>query len=467
MKLKIITLLFICILINNKISAQQMLGISNSNYSGTDALYLNPSFVSGSPYKVFIKLFSVQMGVNNNYVKFNGSIYSNNLVFDETTLQRDKNGKPKMANIYAELKLPSFMFKVNSKIDVGLVSRTRGNIQGSNISEIIAEQLANNSNADQYLNKLNRNTNLNFNVNVFSEIGVVYGHKILETERHVIRGGITLKHLVGIYSAHLNSQDLTFTLNKEITSSSEQTVANIQHINVNYGYTNWVGDRGSKSDWLTGGGMPGKGWGADLGLSYENRKSSDDDYTFKLGLSLVDIGSIKYKSDQDVFNYSIERSNKKITLDDVNKAYNSSGDSIVHLFNQVLNVQPNEKSNSFKSGLPTTLNLTFDYKIIKKIYVNATLIQNMRSKTAISSRQNSLFSVTPRVQMKGFEFSLPLILMNNYKNFALGTALRFGPLYVGSDNVAGLLGIGKPSGLDFYFGMRFGFFNKKKVDAAE
>jgi len=467
MKLKITALLFSFIFISYNISAQQMLGISNSNYSGTDALYLNPSFVSGSPYKLFIKLFSMQMGMNNNYVKFTGSIYGSNLVFDETTLQQNKNGKPKMANIYTDIRLPSFMFKVNSKIDVGLITRNRFLVQGSNISEIIAEQLVNNSNADKYLNTLNQNTNLNLNVNLFSEIGVVYGHKILETEQHIIRGGITLKHLVGVYSAHLNSQDLTFTLNKEFSKTSEQTVANIQHINVNYGYTNWVGNRGSLSDWLTSSGMPGKGWGADLGLSYENRKSSDDDYTFKLGLALVDIGSIKYKSDQDVFNYSIERSNKKLTLDDVNKAYNSSADSIVQTFNQVLNVQPNEKSNSFKSGLPTSLNLTFDYKIVKKIYVNATLIQNMRSKTAISTRQNSLFSVTPRVQMKGFEFSLPLILMNNYKNFALGTALRFGPLYVGSDNVAGLLGISKPYGLDFYFGMRFGFFNKKKVDAAE
>ena len=452
--------------IGNRVSFGQKL-IGNSAYSGTDGVILNPAFVGGTPYRVFIKLFSEQVGLDNNYAKLNASIYSSHLVFDQTTLQTNNNGKPKMANINADFRLPSFMFKVNSKINIGVISRVRGGIQANNISEIIAKQLVNNTDPDQFLGTLNQNTNLNLNVNAFSEIGITYGQTILESDNHVIRGGISLKRLVGVYSGHINSQDLSFTLNKEFTKSSEQTVANIQHINLNYGYTNWTDEHKNFSNWITGQGMPGRGLGIDLGLSYEYRKSIDEDYLYKIGFAIVDMGRLKYKSDNNVFNYSIERMNKKLTIDDVSKAISNSADSVVQVFNNVLDVKPAEKSTTFKSGLPTALNITFDYKLAKKLYVNATLVQNMRKKTAIAMRQYSMLAITPRAQMKGFEFSLPLILVNNYKNFALGASMRLGPFYFGSENIAGLIGIGKPYGLDAYFGMRFGLFKSTKVEAAE
>ena len=67
--------------------------------------------------------------------------------------------------------------------------------------------------------------------------------------------------------------------------------------------------------------------------------------------------------------------------------------------------------------------------------------------------QPSLIAVIPRWESKWLEVSLPISLQNGYRNLAVGLAGRAGPLFVGTDNLPGLLNIGNPKGLNAYFGI--------------
>jgi outer membrane protein OmpA-like peptidoglycan-associated protein len=66
--------------------------------------------------------------------------------------------------------------------------------------------------------------------------------------------------------------------------------------------------------------------------------------------------------------------------------------------------------------------------------------------------------------MKWLELSFPLSLMNNYGDFAFGTMLKLGPVFVGSDNIGGFVNSGKPFGTNVYAGMALPIFKGKKKD---
>ncbi len=75
-----------------------------------------------------------------------------------------------------------------------------------------------------------------------------------------------------------------------------------------------------------------------------------------------------------------------------------------------------------------------------------------------------MLAVTPRVEMRGFELAFPVSLINNYQTLGLGSSIKLGLLFIGSDNLAAALGIGKAYGADVYMGLAFPFSKGKKKD---
>ena len=70
-----------------------------------------------------------------------------------------------------------------------------------------------------------------------------------------------------------------------------------------------------------------------------------------------------------------------------------------------------------------------------------------------------MLSIIPRIESRGFEFSMPITLSENYKNLYLGAYARIGPVFFGSDNLGGLLNVASGSefrGADIYGGISFG-----------
>ncbi|MDO1448020.1 DUF5723 family protein [Rhodocytophaga aerolata] len=459
------------------VQAQQLLGIANSNYAGTNGIYMNPSSIADSRYTFHLNMFTFDGLVTNNYLRYSGPNFAESLANDDfgkdnAYLQERLNGKPKMFTLAGDVRMPSFMVRLSAKHSFAVASRFRTAVQGNSISEDILKLIKYGADNDGLQNVYN-NSHFGFNVNSFLETGLTYGRVILDKDKHFLKGGVTVKKLTGIYSAHLINKELNYTI-KEDTEGNP--MLEIQRMDMRMGYSRGsfeidpAASFGSRN-------APGKGWGMDLGFTYEYRPAIDNyrytldgeegldnsknKYKYRVGVALMDIGGIRYNDSGLSRSYTVARQNVSISAEDIE---NSDSDNIDDLLVDVLDIKASEQATSFKSGLPTALHLTFDYRIANRLYVNTSIIQGLRGKYGVSMRQNSMVAVTPRVEMKWLEVSFPLALMNNHRDFALGTMLKVGPLFVGSDNISGVVGGGKPFGTNVYAGMVIPIFKGKIKD---
>lgn len=461
--------------------AQHLLGLSNSNYAGVNGIYLNPSSIADSRFGFHLNFITVDGYFTNSHYQYTGPYslrkmaqngFEGEYSFKDAYITGRDNDRNKLALFGADARFfPSFMLKLSPRHSIALTGRTRfiGNV--SNVSDELIKGLENTDAAMNQATPFNNST-ASLNVNAFAETGLTYARVILDKERHFLKGGLTVKRLSGLYSAYMHLKEMDYTISED---ASGDTHVKANNVDLRYGYSRMEFgdlDENELRDALTFN-APGNGWGFDVGFTYEFRPDIDkyrytmngkekldnrkNKYKYRIGVSLTDLGGIKYAQAQHVRAYNIVRRNYDIPLDSLNGL---DGDAM----NKVFNVQPNERSTSFKAGLPSTLHLNFDYRLANKIYVNAAIIQNLRGKFAVGSRYASVASVTPRIEMKWFELSAPLTLFNNYQQFAVGSMVKLGPLFVGSDNLMAVAGLGKPFGADVYMGLTMPIYKGKKKD---
>jgi hypothetical protein len=256
----------------------------------------------------------------------------------------------------------------------------------------------------------------------------------------------------------------------------------IDNIDLQYGYLtdDLLQDLDAQKvmGWLTKGDAPGAGWGADLGFSYEYRPTMDkfhysangkdyidrrqEKYKYRLSLALMDLGKIRYENPSFVKSFALQRANKELRMREFYEA--ESPDEYTAILNESLDIKPSDSKTVFQSGLPAALNLNFDYNIIGRVYVNATWVQDLRGKYALTMHQPSLLAFTPRFDTKGLTLALPLSVYNNYSVFAVGGMVKAGPFFIGSDNIGGAFNIGKPYGANVYTGLNLSIGQARKKD---
>lgn len=457
----------------------QQLGIANSNYAGTNSLYANPSSIADARHSFYFNLFSTEFGATNNYLRYDGPVslfklLRNDMEFKSEYIRENLNGKPKLIMAGADIKGPSVMLQLSPKHSVAFSTRVRTGLQVNNLSEEIARLYkVTDGQDDAFLNKAYTNNTMNLNANAFAEFGLTYARVLVDQGEHFIKGGITVKKLSGGYSAHLNVQQADFKAEERFIPDTEdpEYVLKVDKIKAQYGYAaldNFDAmDAGDILGLLAGKNSPGKGWGADLGFTYEYRPdhlrkmvehngvmlpdAEAIKYKYRLGISLMDLGSINYNNPSSVWAYDIERNNKEVNLSELGDAEDT--EEMLDYLNQQLDVAASEKKQDFRSALPGALHINFDYRIKGALYANATLIQGLRGQNAIGMRQNSLLALTPRAEFKKFEVAMPLALQNNYSVMTVGAMVRFLNFYIGSDNIGGLLNLGNPYGANAYVGV--------------
>jgi hypothetical protein len=461
---------------------QPLLGISNSNYAGIHGLFLNPSSIADSRYKFYFNLITVGASATNTYAGYNApfspwqlitgkvpSQYKNangSVDFKGIYLQESLDGKPKQGSLGFDFRGPSFMVRLNSKSSLGLTTRARQFTQVNNVSESFARLLKTGIEEESLLNQVNKENQFNLNVNAFTEIGISYARTMVTHRAHFLKGGFSIKRLVGIYSGHLTNQGTTYQITRNPNNPLEQ-VLQVEQLSAKLGYVDpdYFSNRPSRANWLTGKDTPGSGWGFDLGFTYEFRpeeyEGNRNKYKYRVGFALTDIGGITYNNPQYARSYDISRQN--IIIDPNKHTDVNNGEELLDALKEELKLGTDPYQTSFGSGLPTAMNLTFDYQLNPIFFINLMWIQGLRGRESMGMRQNSLLALTPRIETKWIEISFPLALMNDYHNFTLGTMLRVGPLMLGSDNMGGLFNLGSPDGADVYAGLCLPLFKKSTI----
>ncbi len=474
-------LLCLC-LVGKPLNAQHLLGIANSNYAGTHAIHMNPAHIADNRYGFFMNLASFQVGASNNAVYYKGkSLISQAIDGSLDKLGAENfslyggNGK-KMLNVGAQIRLPvlNFMVQMSPKHSFAITSRVRSLGSINAISpELVA--LANEPTLDnsKFTNTPINNMTYNANLNFIGEAALSYARVVINNEKHFLKAGGTFKYLKGI-SAYTQIKKIDFTIKTDQPTgipTQTQDIIDIRQVDMQVGSSIGSFDDITLQDILKGAG----GVGFDVGAVYEFRPDWEDytytmdgvdglqdkrenKYMLKVGVSLMDIGGTKYKTSRTRVikaltnnNNLDEKERQRIENDPflADSVRKSLGGDII-------------QSDNFRAGLPTALHITADYRITNHIYANLTYIQNMRGRFAIGARQASLLAITPRIEFHGFELAFPLSLQNGMRNFAFGTAIKLGYLFLGSDNLAGALNMGKVNGADVYFGLSLPVRTPKK-----
>ena len=474
--------------------AQQMLGLAGNNYSGTHGIFLNPASVANSRNGFYFDLATVQVGAANNYLKLPlGVANIGGFELDKNNLDKRDNARPKFASAGGQASALSFMVKMSPLHSFAFTNRVRFGLSANNVSSQLANIIAEGTdNGDGVAGNTYRNIAFNMSVNAYKETGLTYARVVEVDKAHTLKAGLTINRLHGITAAYFNSRDADFSISEKPDPqqpTEDRTLANIENIDLRYGYIDpkayeSATDNPSLGSFF-GKGLPGKGWGFNLGATYEkledtageklmdslktmysvdksSGKRMKNNYKYRLGVALMDVGSIRYSGDF-VKNYDISRADKTIVADSLS----GGAEDIAGVLNNALDVTPGETSNTLKTGLATALHVNLDYHIKGKLYVNTVWVQSLRGKNALGMRRASLLAITPRLEMRWFEFALPVAIAHNYSRVVVGAYVKLGVFHIGSDNVAGALGLGKTYGTDAYAGVSIPVFARNKQAKAK
>ncbi len=421
------------------ISAQSYIGHTVDNYAGVHGVIYNPANIVESNLRADINLVSASAFIDNDYIGIGFNELFNSSDDIDNSLERFPSSSNNF-NINVDVLGPSFMFNLNKKSSIGLSSRVR---IMSNLTEIDGTLFETIEDGFDDTNDFNFNEqNFTGTAHAWGEIGLTYGRTLLGKQNHLLTGAVTVKYLQGAGSAFTHSTNLQgnyVEATETLTTDGQLT----------YGTSNDFDNDDIEFSDLT------SGFGFDVGFVYEwhpNREDEDtryfqDPYKLKIGVSVTDIGSIKY-DEGEITSYDMSATVSTATYEDdvqefLDNNYNATA------VNQNVTMQ-----------LPTALHLLVDYRLARKWLISA---QADLSMVAADEQLNNAISNTvtimPRFESKWLSVYVPLGL-REYGGFTAGTGLRFGPLSVGSGSILSNLLSDSSQSADVFFGLKIPLYRK-------
>ena len=456
------------------VDAQRYLGVSTGNYSGTNAIYLNPANLGDSRQKFSIDLFSLNFGVDNNLATINSSDIFSGLGsegMDEALNFNKSSEKFSLMLPAAEVRGPGFMINFNSKHGLAVTTRLRMFNQFHDISQDIFK-VVQGAAGDSFISKGNA---FNWTMHTWGEVGLSYGGIIWESKKHLVKGGATVRYLHGGGYVNMLSNNLDMNYNG---ANDQVSIANTDlQFATTYGSTDTNSNFGDRLKKAVKG--LGRGAGFDLGFVYEFRPDyqkytydmdgktglfdrSRPAYMLRFSAAITDLGGITYKDDNQVL--SLKNTGSTAYFDGNNLKDSVTDYNSLHAFaaNKGITVGVDSTSGT-RVYLPTAIVLGVDYNIadVKGLYANLTFIGNLADRMRVGNSVYSQITLTPRFETRALSVGIPITynMMNN--SVKAGIGIRAGGFVIGSDDMLAFMSNGQ-YGANFYLGLSVPF-NKKRV----
>ncbi len=427
--------------------AQDFLGYINSNYSGVTGTDLNPANVVDSRYKVDINLVGLSFAVYNNYVGLHrnalskkdqyGHLYAfDDSLFRQNYLSTRDNKINKSVYFSNQIYLPSFLISINKKNAFAVKWKVRTILNVDGLEKELATLIYNDLNYPSLWSQQLSNQNLSIQTMTWAEYAATYGHVFKDEGKHFLKAGLSVKYIQGIQAAYMNIKNLDYSFTNDTTLS-------LFHSEVSYGHsTNFEADKNNVK--FNQSARPS--FGFDFGVVYEWRpdfekfkydmdgetglwRRDKNKYKLRVGLSVVDIGYVKFKKGIYSHNFTA----------DINSWSLHAFDNIqsVEQFDSTLKATyvMQDGDQYFKMNLPLAISAQIDYNIYKDFYLNLTPYWSPRQKNNKEKVHDiTTISLTPRWDHKWFGAFIPFSY-DNTGNFKAGIALRVGPLIVGTNSL--------------------------------
>ncbi|UII21319.1 DUF5723 family protein [Fulvivirga ligni] len=462
MKKYFLPILMLCIT-PSLMYAQDWLGFHSSNYTGIYGISNQPASIVDSRYKFQMNIIGASAYVSNNYYSLpNADVKKFDFDFDrliESDKGSDKGGKV-VSDIYAPL---SFMLTLSPKHALGLSVRQRTLTNVDGINSDAADFLNKIFDQEEFVIDENESydlSNIYAQTHEWNEVGLTYGRVVFDHETSFLKAAGTLKLLDGISSGYAYLNQLSY-------AGDANDLVDVLAIDIQSG----LSDNISYEDDFTYKTFENTGVGLDLGVVYEWRPHIDryrydmdgkegllrrdkNKYKLRLGLSLLDLGSIKYTKSQDSGN--IFGSTEDLDVNNLNGDIDEILESIFTY----------ERGGSYKMNLPTRFLLDADYKVSGGFYTNFT--SQIALKGGESDKEKTRYistvSLTPRWESRAFEIGVPLSY-DKLANANAGIYFRLACLIVGSRDIVSNYLLGKDAtSAHAYFGLQLNIPYKKKKD---
>lgn len=456
-------------------SAQNIIG-TQSNYSGSKALMINPALISTSflyfdaglsfgvySYNDLMYLKSRDFSKflfsgYNSWSSYDWTMYNQYGVPHEFLYVRDT--MPNSLTESIDLNILSMFINIDSRQSLALSLNNRVYSSVTNLpwefGRIAIEGL-DSLYFDRYSSEDIRIATMEW-----SELALGYSRTVYDRFLNKFDVGISLKGIIAYGGAVLNVNNLDY----EILSKDN---SNVYAIDADIHYAaplNYSSQFSSNDVFMSDKLKNGLGFGVDFGFVYTKRKSvgmnrrsvssCDMDpvlYRWRLGVSVTDIGFVKFKGNARSHHYFNDEPTLFIhsALDDVNSIDDLSktlsaiyfhGDSLASVV-----------GDEFTMTLPSSLNMQLDFNINDKFYVGAMWIQPF-ALSENSVRKAAQIVVSPRFENEYFDFILPVTLYDYSKMF-LGAEMRLWFFSIGTQNILSFCGIGDFYGMDLYFSLKF------------
>ncbi|MBX3165676.1 MAG: hypothetical protein KF900_14460 [Bacteroidetes bacterium] len=397
-----------------KISAQEKLGMSNSNYMPSYGVFLNPSnSVDNWTYQQI------------NFVGIN-AYFMNNIAylpkFSVWNLAKTQDfGSVKPSNLKlkqflfanAEALAPSY-FISKGLLGGGLFVRGRTVANFTNLPYKLTNMMFSQDESAQTSGELNQK-NLRFSNMSWIEAGLNFGGIIRRDRLTLMTLGGNLKYISGI--------NIAYGYLQELRGFYTESTTDIQSLKGKVRYNQSALNSG-------------KGVGLDVGFTYKKMlgvvknyythspKSNCKfvDYKYKFGISLRDAGFVRFNKNTNKFDVSGSRF----------FPFMPSGGYLDILEN---NFSTSTVTNAaIMASLPLSASAQFDYNFENNLFVNVTLVKNLVLNRMTGVQSANLICIAPRFEMKQIEVSLPLTL-HRFLYPQLGFAFRYRSFVLGFDNV--------------------------------
>jgi hypothetical protein len=438
-------ILFVSLILRMAVAhSQDKLGINNSNYFPVSSIFLNPS--SSADSRSFIQLNVIGADV---YAKTNLAYLPD---FSLWTARSSGIPAPKISEtekdkfLYAHAVADGPVFIMSKgRFGAGGFVRARTVFNVRRMPYELSSLILNQDMSAPEQGEFN-SRNAGFNNMSWLEYGGNFSMMIKRERTQLITAGVNLKYINGIniFYANLN----------ELRGSYSTTYMDLDTVRGKIKYNSAA--LGS-----------GKGFGADLGFTYRKMLGITDayyahsvrsncnyiDYKYKLGLSLRDLGYLRFTGNTSVA--------------DVN------GSAFFSTDETQLSYQPylNSISNTTFSPLPITAFLPasasaqFDYNFENSLYLNATVIKNLVPGQVTGVQGPDLVSICPRYEFRYFEVAMPLTF-HRFIYPQIGFGMRFRSLVIGMDNMVPLFLARNTYGLNVYFNLAVTIFRNPSCNTA-
>jgi hypothetical protein len=408
-------------IIASDIFAQEKIGVVTDNYMPVKQIGLNPAFMVDQRQFLSVNVSGGHIFGRSNVLNYPNSILQPPFELEQAIFEEPRRFAK--GYVVGEVSGPSATLSYR-KNSFGLHTSVRFYANINRIPAILVE-LINAQNTDLVEDETYEVTKGRFKSMMWGEVGLSYGRILLQRDYDLISAGITVNRLFGIQQSSFNIKDGVVDV--------EDSKGVISNLNGKYSYAD------SKFG-------SGKGWGMDVGITFKSMTDVVNkylphsqkggcrqiDYNYRVGLSLLDLGYIRFKEGA--------RYAKLVQTDTITADNLYEGDETVL----------GKDGNAYTAMLPSAISLQLDFRIIDYIYVAGIVNQRLSFRNSFGVERSNLVSIAPRFETEWISASIPLSL-SDYTAPQAGFYLRLGFLSFGTDHILPFVRKGDVRAADFYF----------------